>query len=359
MTLESFGTFKFKMVTNGDDFRNVRCLFYTVRWSVYCIFCLVAGYFMKDVIEQYQAKETYLGQSLKPITKIPTLVFCFDSEEKLKYGEDIRIVFENTLYEDNRKFLQIGPQYFPNVTIELTTISYNCFKINSTSSLSVLEPGAWRSFFVEVLSHDKLEVKVYFTSEENYFGVLFDDWLNPVYIQKLKPRQSISVSFQPSEFMYRTENSDCSKQSMIELWQGNLHRVNLSSCPERCTTNYVTGNISSLPICTNQSAFECAANQFYQNYAELKLKYRRPCYILEYAGSKLYDTFGGPNNTYAIAYKFASSEMTIEFKERLVFDTVNMIGSVGGTLGMCIGFSFSGIISTFLEFIQAKLIGSN
>ena len=61
------------MVTNGDDFRNMRCLFITVRWSAYCIFCLVAGYFMKDVIEQYQAKETYLGQSLKPITKIPTL----------------------------------------------------------------------------------------------------------------------------------------------------------------------------------------------------------------------------------------------------------------------------------------------
>ena len=348
------------MVTNSDGFRNLRCLFITVRWTAYCIFCLAAVYIMKDVIEQYQASETYLGQSLKPITKIPTLVFCFESREKVRYGEDTRILYKNILYDDNTKVLQSGQQYFPNETIELTNIKYNCLKINSTSSLSILEPGAWRLFTVEVFSQDKPEVKVYFTSEENYFGVLFDDWFNgKVYIQNLSPTQSIQVSFQPSEYMYRSKDSDCSKQSMIDLWRGNLHKVNFSSCSEKCTTDYVTGNILSLPICTNHSAMECAGYQLYQNYAKLKQRYRRPCYILEYAGSKHYNSFGGPNNTYTLAYKFGSPEMTIEFKERLVFDTVNMIGSVGGTLGMCIGFSFSGIISTFLDFIQTKLIGSN
>ena len=343
------------MVTNGDEFRYLRCLFITVRWSAYCIFCVVAGYFMKDVIDQYQAKETYLGQSLKPITKIPTLVFCLDTQEKLQYGEDIRI-----LYENNRKILQMGPQCFPNETIELTTIKYNCFKINSTSSLSVLETGAWRSFSIEVFSEDKPKAKVYFTSEDNYFGVLYDDWFNgKVYIQKLSASQSIQVSLQPSEYMYRSQDSDCSEESMIDLWRKNLYRVDFSLCPEKCTTDYVTGNILSLPICTNPSAMECPAFQLYQNYAKFKQEYRRPCYILEYAGSKNFDVFGGPNNSYTLTYKFASPEMTIEFKERLVFDTVNMIGSVGGTLGMCIGFSFSGIISTFLDFIQTKLIGSN
>ena len=348
------------MVTNSGEFRNVSYLFITIRWSAYCIFCVVAGYFMKDVIEQYQAKETYLGQSLKPITKIPTLVLCFDSEEKLKYGEDIRIMYKNTQYGDDTKFLQSGQQYFPNETIEATTIKYNCFKINSTSSLSILEPGAWRSFHVEVFGKDKPEAKVYFTSEDNYFGVLFDDWFNgKVYIQKLSASQSIQVSFQPSEYMYRSQDSDCSEESMIDLWRENLHRVDFSLCPEKCTTDYVTGNILSLPICTNPSAMECPAFQLYQNYAKFKQEYRRPCYILEYAGSKNFDVFGGPNNSYTLTYKFASPEMTIEFKERLVFDTVNMIGSVGGTLGMCIGFSFSGIISTFLDLIQTKMIGSN
>ena len=44
-------------------------------------------------------------------------------------------------------------------------------------------------------------------------------------------------------------------------------------------------------------------------------------------------------------------ELKTVYKEYLIFDMVGMIGSVGGTLGMFIGFSFSGIISTIFGII--------
>ena len=56
-----------------------------------------------------------------------------------------------------------------------------------------------------------------------------------------------------------------------------------------------------------------------------------------------------------MGYNFAQPEKIIEYKERLVFDVPGMVGSVGGTLGMCIGFSFSGITSIVFEFIRAKI----
>ena len=73
------------------------------------------------------------------------------------------------------------------------------------------------------------------------------------------------------------------------------------------------------------------------------------CCITTY-DKKLYD-----KKKFAIQYNFLPPAMTVHYQERLVFDLVGMIGSVGGTLGMCIGFSFSGFTSTVLGCIKAKI----
>ena len=73
---------KMNKISRREAFDNkAHSIIFGIEWLVYLGFCLLAGYFMKDVIEQYQAKETYLGQSLKPITKLPTITFCVDNDE--------------------------------------------------------------------------------------------------------------------------------------------------------------------------------------------------------------------------------------------------------------------------------------
>ena len=49
---------------------------------------------------------------------------------------------------------------------------------------------------------------------------------------------------------------------------------------------------------------------------------------------------------------FDPPEMVTMHDEYLIYDEVSMIGSIGGTLGMCIGFSFTNLMSCFLNFIQ-------
>ena len=48
---------------------------------------------MKDVIDQFQAKETFMGQSLKPINRMPTIVICMglDNWQNWEYDKDVRI----------------------------------------------------------------------------------------------------------------------------------------------------------------------------------------------------------------------------------------------------------------------------
>ena len=50
-------------------------------------------------------------------------------------------------------------------------------------------------------------------------------------------------------------------------------------------------------------------------------------------------------------YHFFDNSTTV-YEEYLIYDAISMIGSVGGTLGMCIGFSFTGIISFLMNILQ-------
>ena len=104
---------------------------------------------MKDVIYKYQANETYLGQSLKPISKLHTITLCIDLDDhEFKINNDLTIsYYNNEVYESvilQEKLLNhVGRE-----VLELNQIESNCFKINSTSSLPIDVKKAWRGLEV-------------------------------------------------------------------------------------------------------------------------------------------------------------------------------------------------------------------
>ena len=75
---------------------------------------------------------------------------------------------------------------------------------------------------------------------------------------------------------------------------------------------------------------------------------------MEYVGKKISEG-SREKGSIKIGYNFAQPEMIIKYKEHLVFDMTGMVGSVGGTLGMCIGFSFTGITSTMFSYIRNNI----
>ena len=62
------------------------------------------------------------------------------------------------------------------------------------------------------------------------------------------------------------------------------------------------------------------------------------------------------NRNVTLAYRIANSKIKVE-EEYLVQDFVGMLGSIGGTLGLFIGFSFLGGSSYFLEHLQIFMQG--
>ena len=83
--------------------------------------------------------------------------------------------------------------------------------------------------------------------------------------------------------------------------------------------------------------------------------FKRPCNILEYSGEKTSDFPIPKNDSVMISYMFAQPELLVEYKERLVFDILGLVAYVGGTLGMCIGFSFIGTVASMLDLIKNRI----
>ena len=55
------------------------------------------------------------------------------------------------------------------------------------------------------------------------------------------------------------------------------------------------------------------------------------------------------------AYNFAPPKTETLHEEYLIYDAIGLIGSVGGTLGMLIGFSFINVITEVLNYSKQLL----
>ena len=56
--------------------------------------------------------------------------------------------------------------------------------------------------------------------------------------------------------------------------------------------------------------------------------------------------------TFAVRYQFMPPQMTVTYIEYLIFDAIGVVGSVGETLGIVIGFSLTGVISSIIVFLK-------
>ena len=79
--------------------------------------------------------------------------------------------------------------------------------------------------------------------------------------------------------------------------------------------------------------------------------YPKTCTILQYSGDLESQEKSNSPEVY-FSYDISSPGTVVVYEEYLIYDTIGLIGSVGGTMGMFIGFSFSGTISQIIAYIS-------
>ena len=202
-------------------------------------------------------------------------------------------------------------------------------------------------------------LSVYFTSEANSYGAFNFNWFDgKPYKEVINFGSLVSIGLQPIEHKYLDDDSQCSQSLFVDHWKTFLMLENFSKCEGKCTPTTIFQDI--LPLCGwNETKIrDCTSILMSRNYLtyQSKIDFSRPCYTLEYIGDVEYQDELDWQTSVTFDYHFQPPVMTITYNEYLIFDILGMVGFVGGTLGLFIGFSFSGAISAVLDYIQAKIM---
>ena len=81
----------------------------------------------------------------------------------------------------------------------------------------------------------------------------------------------------------------------------------------------------------------------------------KPCTMVQFKGNSQTFDLKNMQDTAKLTYKFANPPKMLVREEYLIYDGVAMISAIGGTLGLCIRFSFTEFLTTALKLLN-KLI---
>jgi len=216
--------------------------------------------------------------------------------------------------------------------------------------------------FNETIIYDNLPevLEFYLTSERNSHGIVFNEWKDgeelDIKINKDKwIKYNAYIKLKPESHIYSKTKPECIKESTYNCIVSKFLLENFDELAlrKKCIPSALTKFIDNeLPKCKSPKedgkALQKIWNKIYNH------KCPKPCSILEYSGKLDYwePKYDNPNNTVIIYLRFQSPEVTTIYEEYLIYDFNAMLGSIGGTLGLFVGFSFSSIIELFINLLK-------
>ena len=281
-----------------------------------------------------------------------------------EYGSDFTVEYK--LYIDAKRpsvFIKEGENVILGELIHLETIKTlykgNCFKFTSfLSNYHMIKKWIhFKLYFSKSFSQDDLPtLHIFMTSEKNSYGIVINEWMNgkAMKAQIKKGMQKIIV-VRSEKRMYLPKSSKCQDESFFECLSSS-YIPKLKESHDQCSLVSLPSS-QILSTCnfteTNKEKKQEKVKQFWNHFDKVSVQCpTKLCITTEYLGEEsYYEELMNKNVTIQFSYML-SSNSTILYEEYLVYDLVTTIGSVGGTLGMCIGFSFAGMISPLLNLLQ-------
>ena len=146
---------------------------------------------------------------------------------------------------------------------------------------------------------------------------------------------------------------DCRQRPYIEEFNENFLQNLKRYCQRLCKNiNYymdcelIRPVVKNLTVCSTLKDQNCFREMISRTMANMT---EQPCTQLAYPvqNSRIERKTGSMRVFFAM--KFGESKVKV-YVEYVVYDFVATIGAIGGTLGLCIGFSFTGVASFLLDY---------
>ena len=289
-------------------------------------------------------------------------------ETSFKLGEDFQIEFgqflKNTVTFETHP-LQLGNNSFPNYYVSLVEfISMHkgkCYLLTSnvraTSPVPLILSVTLSDNAKEYPDH----VTLMATSKYDYLGNIMGSW------KSLKP-MTTQVNFEgglkvldlAESYTYLISNCDNTVDSFqLCIREGILDLMNKSKECEKCTSMMSRSLLDTTlyPRCETLTDEACNVQYFARESAQVVSNCKIQCNIIEYTAqvdksSIEVNDYGNRSADVMIMHTSALRTVT---KEYLIYDAPGMVGNVGGSLGLFLGFSFFGFFSDFLDLLRNKL----
>ena len=348
-----------------------------LEWFLFLGLCILSAYFMREVLDKFISGDTSFKVYEEFIDEIPTMVLCtseispplpLQNEDSFeyKYGKDFNITFQLSVlnkgeWVGDRITIKEGENIYPSrvIFLEKLATAWNgfCYKINETTTK--IKNGEWRN--VQINFDKTIDRKilpswvVHFMSEKNAYGILRGWWFDGEMTRiNLNISKSKQIVLKPRKYKYFTR---CGESSFYECWGSKLVTTNFDVCPRKCLPYSLPNNgYNKISLCNTKEEWDCAhrvVNMVLENITESGTC-PKLCTVSHYTGRAFVH---GKYITeyiqywYSIAHPFTAT-ITEEY---LIYDIIAVISSVGGTLGMCIGFSFTNIIAYIINLMQKQI----
>ena len=167
----------------------------------------------------------------------------------------------------------------------------------------------------------------------------------------------ILADYQQGTFNYFHDFSSYYLLFFLNRFIKSLNATNFNTCLPIDYKSFINQN-------NNNESFEIC---HHDNYLDLWVKIHRrlinetrktlkPCMIHQYDGDLMTFYEHMPNYRHIqVAYIFKSDEMIVR-QEYLIIDDIQLIGTVGGTLGLFIGFSFLDVLQKCMTKFKIYLL---
>ena len=330
-------------------------------WIIYISLMAISLWFTWGVLDKFAKQATAIRQYEDEIDMHPTIIICLGTDY-----QKFRITY--TTYQsdgftiEDEVALKIGGNILQNtgekvnVTSIFTAFSQLCHAITTNRKVYETETK------IKIFSPKRGILKsnsIYFVSERNSYGITTNDWRDgEPYSFSLTSgiMKDITLSVE------KTINLNCSEDSFYEYVASKLSEDSFDKCNNTCLITSLPND--PYPICLNYNNWysginkgdsDCnfnIVNELIQNITNND-EHKKPCLTTQYYGSS--HEWEISKYIAEFKYKFALPLKSKVYQEYLIIDSIGLVGSVGGTLGVFIGFSFNNLIICIIEYIQSLI----
>ena len=337
---------------------------------------------MWGVLQQFQSKDSSYKEYEIPIQEGPTITFCFypcekrfinqstqgyeNSKHPSTYQMKYYIPFElgidfNLTYfikGNGEKILADGGNKLYNDTIFVSLskyITYHyciCYAITSNYFPNGKRSEIHVSFNKSILSNELPTIKTYISSASNSYGITYDKYFDGnIFQEDFRAGVQSGVQLKTQKRINTNSKSQCTKESFYECLENRLLKYGIGKCKTLCSP--ISLPKGKIPVCMTLEDKKCSKEIFitiFQNITRNECP--RPCESIGFSVKNNWIVNLEKSHKFRFVYEFLINEQLQVYEEYLIYDIISLVGSVGGTLGIFVGFSLKELFSNICNILQ-------